>query len=120
MEFTGILRVIKEEKQITPRFSKREFVVETSENPSYPQLICFELINEKAALLDSFKLGDTLNIWFDLRGREWQSGSGEVRHFNTLSAWRVEVDREAPRGNDKEDRSEVSESADFEEDDLPF
>jgi len=70
-------------------FRKREFVVEYAENPSYPQTLKFEMINDNAAMLDSFKKGDEVDIDFDLRGREWINPKGEKVYFNSLTAFRL-------------------------------
>jgi hypothetical protein len=64
-------------------FTKREFVVRTEEQ--YPQDIKFELVKDKTALLDSYKLGDAIKVSFDIRGSEWQG-----KHFVNLTAWRLD------------------------------
>ncbi len=47
MQITGKLHAIFETKQITERFQKREFVVETADNPSYPQMVLFQLTGDR-------------------------------------------------------------------------
>lgn len=70
-------------------FKKREFVVEYSENPQYPEFIKFELIQDKCEQLDGFNIGQELNIAFNLKGRKWTNPKGEVVYFNSLQAWRI-------------------------------
>ena len=41
--------------------------------------------------MDSHKVGDVIDVSFNLRGREWTSPTGEVKFFNTLEAWRIEA-----------------------------
>ena len=43
MQTTGRIHSIFEAKQVTERFRKREFVVELSDNPRYPQFVLFQL-----------------------------------------------------------------------------
>ena len=39
IETTGKLHIIFDTKQVSERFTKREFVVEIADNPKYPQLV---------------------------------------------------------------------------------
>lgn len=107
MKVTGTVHKVFETKQVTASFSKREFVVElTDKNPKYNQLVMFELAGDKASLLDTVSAGDTVDVEFNLRGREWRSPNGEVKYFNTLSAWRLDVTGKgavAPSGADDTD-----------------
>jgi hypothetical protein len=43
LEATGRLHTIFDTKQVSERFSKREFIVETTDNPKYPQTVLFQL-----------------------------------------------------------------------------
>ena len=88
-KLTGTVKLISETKQISEKFSKREFVI--SETSSmYPQDILFQATQDKCSLLDSVKVQDQIEVSFNLKGREWTSPTGEVKHFNTLEAWRIE------------------------------
>ena len=73
MQLSGKLHAIFEVKQITERFQKRDFVVETIDNPTYPQLVILQLTGERCAVMDSFSLGQMVNVEFSVRGREWKS-----------------------------------------------
>ena len=85
----GKLKRIHDEQVISDRFKKREFVIETEEQ--YPQVLMFQLVQDKTNLIDQFNLGDKVEIFFNLRGREWQKDpSAEIRVFNTLDAWRIQ------------------------------
>jgi single-stranded DNA-binding protein len=90
MEAIGRLHTIFDTKQVSERFSKREFVVEMSDNPKYPQVVLFQLTGDRCSQLDGLNVGDQVSIEFSLRGREWRSPSGEVKYFNSLDVWRVE------------------------------
>jgi single-stranded DNA-binding protein len=89
METTGRLHTIFETKQVSERFSKREFVIEVADNPKYPQVVLFQLTGDRCAQLDELRVGDQVTVEFSLRGREWRSPSGEVKYFNSLDVWKV-------------------------------
>ena len=86
----GKLHTIFETKQITERFQKREFVVEMTDNPQYPQVVLFQLTGNRCDVLDEFKVDDEVRIEFSLRGREWTSPQGDVKYFNSLDVWTLE------------------------------
>lgn len=91
MVIKGTLIEKSETEQVTDSFTKREFVVQYAENPEYPELLKFELIQSNCEQLDGVELGSELNVSFNLKGRKWVSPSGEVKYFNSLQAWRVEA-----------------------------
>ncbi len=95
MDIIGKLHAIFETKQITERFQKREFVVETGDNPTYPQMILFQLTGDRCTNIDSCQLGDNVKVEFSVRGREWKSPGGEIKYFNSLDAWTVERDADS-------------------------
>jgi len=90
IEATGKLHTIFDTKQVSERFTKREFVVELADNPKYPQMVLFQLTGDRCAQLDDLRVGDAVRIDFSLRGREWRSPQGEVKYFNSLDCWKVE------------------------------
>jgi single-stranded DNA-binding protein len=93
MEATGKLHTIFETKQVSEKFSKREFVVSMSDNPKYPQVVLFQLTGDRCAQLDGLNVGDEVRIEFSLRGREWKNPQGELKYFNSLDVWKVEPAR---------------------------
>jgi single-stranded DNA-binding protein len=90
LEATGKLHTIFETKQVSERFTKREFVVELTDNPKYPQMVLFQATGDRCAQLDGLRVGDPVRIEFSLRGREWRSPQGDVKYFNSLDVWKVE------------------------------
>ncbi len=88
-KLTGTVKVINPTQQVSEKFMKREFVV-TDSSGMYPQDIMFQSTQDKCSLLDSIQINDTVEVSFNLRGREWVSPQGETRYFNTLEAWRIE------------------------------
>src|SRR5690242_17418669 len=124
IEATGKLHAIFETKQVSERFTKREFVVEIADNPKYPQLVLFQLSGDRVSQLDRMRVGEAVHIEFSLRGREWRSPAGEVKYFNSLDVWKVEPVR-AGRG-DADDPRDLDMPPRLDEplgpapDDLPF
>jgi len=97
IEITGKLHTINDTKQVSERFSKREFVVELADNPKYPQLVLFQLTGDRCAQLDDHKVGDEVRIEFSLRGREWRSalvGTKEAVGSRSAGMYRNRTDWE--------------------------
>jgi hypothetical protein len=90
MVIEGKLHAKAEAQQISDSFKKRDFVVEYVDNPLYPQYITFQIVQDRVSLIDSFAVGDKIEVTFNLRGREWTNPQGEKKYFNTLEAWRVQ------------------------------
>jgi hypothetical protein len=131
IETTGKLHTIFETKQVSERFTKREFVIELADNPKYPQVVLFQLTGERCAQLDGLRVGDDVRIEFSLRGREWRSPSGELKYFNSLDVWKVEAARVGrgnrrdaggadPRDLEMPPRIDESQFGRVENDDIPF
>lgn len=136
-ELTGVIIDIFPSQTFNKGFRKREFVIEVGDK--YPQKIVFGLVQEKCDMIDSYGIGDTVSVAFDVKGRDWTDKSGQVKYFNTLEAWRINGQERANASRSKqstEDEDEdifrslgLSESPtpkskrvadDFSDDDLPF
>lgn len=87
-ELTGTLHKSFEIQSKSDRFQTREFIVQTQEN--YPQLIKFQLTQDRCGILDAFKTGEVVKVFFDLRGREWNE-----KYFTNLQAWKIEANQPA-------------------------
>jgi hypothetical protein len=112
-KLSGTIKVIGEKKDVSDKFSKREFVVTINESDKYPQDIMMQLTNAKCDELNSFMEGQSVDVSFNLRGREWTSPQGEVKYFNTIEAWRIELQG---GGSISPEPTVVSED----DDELPF
>ncbi len=80
----GKLHKVFDAEQKSEKFRAREFVIEISEG-NYPQMIKFQLTQDKCELIDECNEGDEITVHFNLRGREWND-----RYFTNLDAWRIE------------------------------
>ncbi len=121
MDITGIIKVKNDERVVSEKFKKRDFVL-TDNSSQYPQHVLFQLAQDKTSLIDQYNVGDEIKVHFNLRGREWTDPKGEVKYFNTLDAWRIEGISSAK--NDSivtatNNNNDVF-SATQQEDDLPF
>lgn len=87
-EVIGKIKVINETINVSASFKKRELVVTTDEQ--YPQHILIEFQQDKCDLLDNYKVGESVKVSINIRGREWVSSTGETKYFNSIQGWRVE------------------------------
>ncbi len=79
----GKLEKIFDTEQKSASFQAREFVIEVADG-QYPQMVKFQLVQDKCALVDDYSEGDNIEVEFDLRGREWNG-----KYFTNLQAWRI-------------------------------
>ena len=122
----GKIEKIFETQQKSASFTAREFVIEV-EDGQYPQMVKFQLVQDKCSLIDDYNEGDQVEVDFDLRGREWNE-----KYFTNLQAWRISKAGEgsgdsgssggaAAKSTPPKEADNVSSnaSADF-DDDIPF
>jgi hypothetical protein len=88
MEIVGKIKYIGPDQQVSASFTKRELVITTDE--TYPQHILTEFTQDKCDLLDPYKVGESVKVHINLRGREWVNPQGETRYFNSIQGWRIE------------------------------
>lgn len=122
MEIKGKVHEVGATQQVSETFKKRDLIVEYAENPTYPEYIRFEALQDKTALLDTFKAGDEVEVFFNLRGRPWTDKAGKTSYFNSLVIWRINaVAAGAPSAAAPAYAAPVDVSnAPGEDDDLPF
>lgn len=83
-ELEGTVKVISEVQSFASGFSKREFVVEV-EDGKFPQAIKFECLKEKTSMIDDYRVGDPVKVFFDIRGNEYNG-----KYYVNLNAWKLE------------------------------
>jgi hypothetical protein len=86
-EYDGILHKILPKIVTSSGFSKHEFILKTEEQ--YPQLIKFELRNDKCDLINSFNSGNNIKVSFNLRGKTWIDPTGKEIYFLSLVVWKI-------------------------------
>ena len=98
-KISGKIIDLGETQQVSDNFKKRNFVVEyIKNNPQYPEYISFELIKDKCSLLDDFVVNQSVEIFFNLKGRKWTNAAGETRYFNSLQVWKIEESKDTDNG----------------------
>ncbi len=82
---TGTIIEIYDEKQISDKFKKREFVLKHAPNPEYPDFLKIEVVQNKTDLLDRYKVDDEVTVDINLKGKKGK----ESGYFNSIQAWRI-------------------------------
>tara|TARA_Y100001937_G_C7042236_1_gene295171 strand:- start:391 stop:738 length:348 start_codon:yes stop_codon:yes gene_type:complete len=99
--------------KVSDRFTKREFVVKTTENEEYPEYLKMEVIQDKCGHLDYIKKGDMVDVSINLKGRPWNNPkTQETSYFNTLQAWKIDK-ADSPTHSISEDNGNEPESLPF-------
>ncbi len=111
----GKVHKIFDTEQKSATFQAREFVIEVADG-QYPQMVKFQLVQDKCNLIDGYAEGEAISVDFDLRGREWNG-----KYFTNLQAWRVaRADgAAAPTADKAEHPTPAVAGGDF-DDDIPF
>ena len=108
---SGRIEKIFDTEQKSASFQAREFVIEVADG-KYPQMVKFQLVQDKCELADDYNEGDVVTVDFDLRGREWNG-----KYFTNLQAWRM---TRGEQTDDNGDSGQMNQAApDFDED-IPF
>ena len=89
MKVTGTIKLINTEQVISEKFRKREFVITTEDR--YPQDILFQLTQNNTDLIDTIRVGEKVEVSYNLRGKEYNG-----RYYVSLDAWQVSIQQGAP------------------------
>ena len=87
MQITGRLKFIGATQKVSASFKKREAVVTTNEQ--YPQHILIEFNQEKCDVLNSYNVGDEVEVSINIKGKEWTNPQGETKYFNSIQGWKI-------------------------------
>jgi len=58
-------------------------------NDKYPQVLSIDFTQDNCGLLDSYQLGQSVEVAYNLRGREWTNPQGETKVFNSIQGWKI-------------------------------
>lgn len=90
MEIQGRIKQIFPSQMIGQNgFEKRDLVIVTEEQ--YPQTIIIQFTQQRCDLLDSLQVGQNVKVYINIKGREWTNPQGEIKYFNTIEGWKIEV-----------------------------
>ena len=117
MEVKGKIVEIGTTEQVNEKFSKRNLIVDVSENPAYPSPVKFEATQAGCDKLDELREGDEITVHFNLRGRAWKYKAGVNQYFNTLNVWKFDL-HQTSAGSMKE--ANLANDSDDLGDSLPF
>jgi len=92
-QIAGKIIVIDETQTFPSGFMKREFVVTTAHD-KYSQDIKFEVSKDKCSTLDSLKVGQDVQVHFNIRGNEHNG-----RYYINLQAWKIDAESRDPNQN---------------------
>lgn len=116
-ELTGTLKHLMDLQTFASGFTKREFVMEVQDG-KYPQMIKFECVKDKTAILDGLAIGDEITVTFDIRGNEFKE-----RFYVNLVAWKLSKGEGGSAQQPESPGSSLDEQFDNEpddSDDIPF
>ena len=120
MEIKGKVHEVSPVVQVTESLKKRELILEYIENPQYPEYLKFEAIQDRCNLLDNVKVGDDVEVFFNLRGRPWTDKTGKKTYFNSMQLWKINTLAGAGAKATPEYAPPADLSSSPDEDDLPF
>lgn len=91
---SGVIAKIGETQQKTEKFSVREFTLKTTktwttkdgEQGSKEVVLGFQTVNRATTMLDKYKVGQTVNVKFDIDGREYND-----RVYTSLNAYAIDA-----------------------------
>ena len=110
MSIKGKVKTITEVEE-KGNFRVRKLIIETMDK--YPQVVALDFNQNNVGLLDNpvCKIGNNVEVFYNVRGRAWENREGKTLYFTSLQGWRV-----------REYKEEVStkDQAPDREDDLPF
>lgn len=122
----GTIKVIGKTQEFDSGFKKRQFVITTPGD--YEQDIALEFFRDKCDVLNKYKVGDSVDVWFNVTGNEYNG-----KYYVNLNAWRIAmtsgtnfegIKQENPNqlnGEMAEDLNENQQSiVNDESDELPF
>ena len=120
MEVNGKVYEVSATQQVTESLKKRELILEYIENPQYPEYLKFEAIQDRCNLLDNVKVGDDIEVFFNLRGRPWTDKTGKKSYFNSMQLWKINVLSGAGSAATPAYAAPADISSAPDDDDLPF
>lgn len=90
MEIQGKIKQIFPSQMIGANgFEKRDLVIVTEE--TYPQTIIIQFTQQRCDLLNNLQVGQNIKVYINVKGREWTNPQGEIKYFNTIEGWKIEV-----------------------------
>lgn len=83
-KYAGSIIFIGQTEKVSDKFQKRILVL-SYKSSNYPQEITFELHQDKCDLLNSYSIGDTIEVDYNLNGKLWKDN----KWFNSLVIYKI-------------------------------
>ena len=115
MELQGEIIIIGQTETFGAKgFKKRQLVIKT--DSQYPQTIPVDFTQDKCSILDSYEVGQFVNVSINVQGSEWQG-----KYYVNLQAWKIDKgEREKSASSFMPDRQAEVPQIEEADDDLPF
>lgn len=111
-------------------FKTREFVITFNDvvngvESQYPNYAKFQLVQDKCAVLDSYRQGDKITVSYNIKGSKYINKEGKEAYITNLQAWRIERNGATPQAPEPQAPTgylpnPVTPPANQPIDDLPF
>lgn len=91
LELTGKLLFIGDRQQVTEKFAKRIFTIETKTG-NYPEFVALQFVQDRTDLIDPFKVGQEIRVHFNAKSREYNGN-----YYTELTAWGIAAANAQPQ-----------------------
>jgi single-strand DNA-binding protein len=89
-KISGTIVRIFDEETFGNNFTKRLFWLE-DDAEKYKNTFQFETWKGDTVMLNDYKVGDFITVYYDVKGQKWEK-NGREGVMNTLKAWNIEHD----------------------------
>lgn len=90
LELTGKILHIGQRQQVTEKFAKRIFTIETKSG-QYPEFVAMQFVQDRTDLIDLFQVGQEVRVHFNAKSREYNGN-----YYTELTAWAIKLASSAP------------------------
>lgn len=86
--FGQIIHISEEQVFGDKGFKKRELHLQTIEQ--FPNFYNIEFTQKNCDLLNDFKVGENVGVFYNLNGRKYEKEDGSTAVFNSVAGWKIE------------------------------
>jgi len=86
LKISGKVLGVTPYKQITDNFGLEKIYLDTTDNPEYPNMAEFQVVNKKIKC--DFDKGVLVEVYFNIQGRKWEKDDRSGFAQN-LTAWKI-------------------------------
>lgn len=90
LELTGKILHIGQRQQVTEKFAKRIFTIETKSG-QYPEFVALQFVQDRTDLIDPFSVGQEVRVHFNAKSREYNGN-----YYTELTAWGIALATSEP------------------------